>query len=127
MPTNRSAYLVLALTLMTSAAVAQGSQEGQGSPPVGLRGCTLPAAPSAEQPCHHQMARLGLDGVEAVTDMQIPAAESLQVAMFDVNGAVVISPSEVTVMAFQEAGTAVAAGEPSPGSDVETTGSISPQ
>ncbi len=124
MPATRSACLVLALTLMAGAAVAQDSQ---GSPPIGLRGCTLPAAPSAEQPCHHQMARLGLDGVEAVTDLQIPAAESLQVAMFDVNGAVVISPSEVTVMAFQDAGTAVAAGEPSPGGDVETTGSVSPQ
>jgi hypothetical protein len=121
MPTNRSAYLVLAFTLMSGAAVAQGDR------PAGLSGCTVPAAPSAEQPCHHQLARLGLDGVEAVTDMQLPAAESLQVAMFDLNGAVVISAAEVTVMAFRDAGTAVAAGEPSPVGDVEATGSIGPQ
>ena len=121
MPSHSSATLILALTMMASTAIAQGS------PPVGLTGCTVPAAPSAEQPCHHQMARLGLDGVEAVTDMQLPAAGSLQVAMFDVNGAVVISPGEVTVMAFQDAGVAVAAGKPAPGVDVETTGSVAPQ
>ncbi len=121
MPIHRTACLAAALSFVAGSVVAQES------PSLGLRGCTLPAAPSPEEPCHHQVARLGLDGVEAITDLRLPAAEPLQLATFDLTGMALVSPQERVVVTFAETGTAVAAaGETSPDADVEATGSVEP-
>jgi hypothetical protein len=71
------------------------------------------------------MARLGIDGVEAVTDMDIAMFEPQQIATFDLTGMLLISPEGRTVMRFPDEGAAVAAADDR-ALDVEATGSITP-
>ena len=119
MPIHRSSCLALALVSIAGVAWAETS------PSADLRGCTLPASPSPEQPCQHQMARLGIDGVEAVTDMDMAMFEPQQIATFDLTGMLLISPEGRTVMRFPDEGAAVAAADDR-ALDVEATGSITP-
>ncbi len=121
MLSHRSACLAVALGLIASGAFARER------PAADLARCTVAASPSQENLCEPQAVRLGIDGAEAVAEMQPPIVTPLQVATFELNGVALISPDDRTVMAFPGEGTDVAAAdETAPGADAEVTGSVSP-
>ncbi|HEX2553513.1 MAG TPA: hypothetical protein VHL98_07420 [Microvirga sp.] len=126
MSMHRFAVVAVVATLFAGAALAQEAPSAAGTGSLGLRGCTMPAAPAADQPCHHQWGRLGLEGVEAVTDLPLPAAEPLQIALFDLTGILVIAPGERILVPFGDMDMAVAAADAAPEVDVEATGSVAP-
>ncbi len=117
MPIHRSVCLALALVSIAGVACAESS------PSTGLRGCTLPASPSPEQPCQQQMVRLGIDGAEIITDVDMSMLEPQQIATFDLNGMLLISPEGRTAVSFPDEGAAVAAADDRT-PDVEATGSV---